>query len=275
MSLTANRCLNCQTELTGTYCHHCGQKVVRGRLTVGEILRELPGKIFSLERGLWLTFLCLWVRPGRVCLDYVQGKRQLYVNPVSYFFIGASLQLASLWFSAPVIRQSVQDSLQNARSDPGQAKVFDSMDRMVGGDTAAAMADIYLTVIAQAYTYLAFFAFAIPLAMTLWLFHRRSSFHFAEVMVFTLYVAAHCMIVTAFTSPVFSRIGGLVQGLTAQGFYVGMVCWAHHGFFPNGWWSRSLTVIAIVLAMLCFFSSIVLSFAGSWVAYLVWHQWNT
>lgn len=262
-------CLNCQTELNGPYCHCCGQKEIRRRLSLGEIFRELPGKIFSLDRGLWLTFLCLFRRPGLVCLDYIRGKRQSYINPVSYFLIGASLQLASLWFSAPIIRESVSEAINRGRQTPAQAAMFERMDKMVGGDTATAMAEIYLSVIVQAYTYLALFAFVVPLGLALWLLHRRMNYHLAEVLVFALYVVGHCLVVTAISTPIFSRIGELAQIITAQGFYIGMVCWAHQDFFPNGIGRRFLTLLAMGFAMACFFASIALLFVLSWAVYLV------
>lgn len=269
MTSDLRTCKNCQSELIGRYCHICGQKEITRRLSIREILREIPEKVFSMERGLWLTFLSLWSRPGQVCLDYVQGKRQPYVNPVSYFLIGASLQLVSLWFSAPILRQSVHDSIQAANQKPEQAKMFERMDSMIGGDTATEMANVYLTVIAQAYTYLAFFAFACPLAVLLWVFHRRANYRFAEIIVFTLYVVAHCLVVTAFTTPIFVRFGNVMQLLTAQGLYIGIIIWAHHKFFPPGIGRRLLTLLAMLMAMLCFFGAIMVLFGVSWAAYLV------
>ncbi|MBL8891741.1 MAG: DUF3667 domain-containing protein [Planctomycetaceae bacterium] len=256
--------------MLGNYCYGCGQRIVQRRLSLAEILWEFPGKVFSLERGLWLTFLALLVRPGQVCLDYVHGRRQIYVNPVSYFLIAASVQLASLWFTAPIVRQSVSQSLSAGRQNPAQAAAFERMDKILGGDSGAAMADVYLTVIVQAYTYLAVIAFAVPLALALWVFHRRCHYHFAELMVFSLYVTAQCLIVTAFTTPIFSRLGTVAQMLTAQGFYIFMAVWAHGRFFPPGVGRRFLTLSAMMFAMGCFFISIIMLFTLSWASYLIW-----
>jgi hypothetical protein len=49
-------------------------------LSTWEILHELPACIFSWEQGLWLTFWSLWAHPGRLCRDYVGGRRKPYVN---------------------------------------------------------------------------------------------------------------------------------------------------------------------------------------------------
>lgn len=270
-SLGITQCANCQSDLSGPYCAACGQKVVSRRLSTWEILRELPARIFSWEQGLWLTFWSLWSHPGRLCRAYVGGRRKPYVNPLSYFLLGATIQLGSLWFSAPLVRTSIENNITMARQDPAQAPLYKSMDSVVG-DSATAMADVYLVVIAQAYTYLALFAFACPLALALWILHRRCGYHFAEVMVFSLFVVAHCLIVTAFTTPIVSRISTVAQLLTAQGFYLGMICWAHHGFFPTGWRSQGLTALAMIAAMACFFLSITVLFLVSWLAYMGWMQ---
>jgi hypothetical protein len=241
-------------------------------LSLGDVLRELPAKVFSLERGLWFTFLALWQRPGQVCRDYVQGRRRPYVNPVSYFLIGSSAQLVSLYFSAPIIRQSITTSIQDAKSEPGQAKIFARMDNLIGGDTGAAMSDVYLAVIAQAYTYLALIAFACPLGLALWLLHRRapSRYHFAEVMVFALYVVAQGLLFTSLVTPLVGRISPVLQMFVAQGFNLAFAIWAHGGFFPSGWKARLGTGVAMLAAMICFFLAIACLFGVSWVAYLLW-----
>lgn len=264
---TSGRCVNCQGELMGPYCAHCGQKVATRRLSTWQILSELPARVFSWDQGLWLTFWSLWSQPGRVCRDYVHGRRKPYVNPLSYFLLGATCQLGSLWFSAPLVRSSVEANIASLRADPAQNATFERLDAIVG-DTATAMADVYLVVIAQAYTYLALFACVCPLALALWVLHRRCGYQFAEVMVFSLFVIAHCLIVTAFTTPIFARISLVAQLVTAQGFYLGMTCWAHRGFFSPGWKSQAGTALAMLAAMLCFFASITVLFMISWLIHI-------
>jgi len=265
-------CRNCGATHCGDYCHQCGQQAVHSRLSFGEILRELPNKIFNLERGLWFTFLALWTRPGQVCADYVHGRRRPYVNPISYFLIGASTQLLSLYFSAPIIRQAIATSIQDARKAPGQEKIFERMDAQIGGDTATFMANVYLTVIAQAYTYLALIAFCCPLGLALWWLHRRTEtrYYFAEAMVFALYVIGQGLIFTAFVTPVVGRVSTMLQMIMAQGFYFGFALWAHAGFFPSNWAARSRTGLAMIFAMSCFFLAIICLTMVSWTANLIW-----
>jgi hypothetical protein len=51
-----------------------------------------------------------------------------------------------------------------------------------------------------------------------------------------------------------------------------MICWAHHNFFSAGWKSQGLTALAMIAAMVCFFTSITVLFLASWLAYMGWMQ---
>lgn len=269
-AISQTQCLNCGGELTGEFCPHCGQKRIRDRLKFGEILREFPAKIFNFERGFWLTFIDLWRRPGILCSDYVQGKRKRYLNPLSYFFIGATAQLINLWLNSSFIRKSIEENIVHARETPAQAEQFQKIDEALQGNTVDVFADVYITSLAQSYTYLAFLTFCLPMGMLLWIFHRwlKSNYHFAEVMVFSIYVAGHCLLVTAVTTPIFIRISMLLQVISAQGFYLGFALWAHGGFFRSGILSRFGTAAAVIGAMTIFFISIIVMFILCLIGYL-------
>lgn len=80
-------CLNCSAEIrTGPFCERCGQRNVHGRLDLGDLFDDV--KIQLLEWDLpWLrTITAGLLRPGKLCREYVDGKRKRYVNPLKYLF---------------------------------------------------------------------------------------------------------------------------------------------------------------------------------------------
>ena len=86
-------CANCDEPLTGAFCE---QKATRSRRLDGRLLFEdLIEKALNLESSLLRTVVGLTLRPGTVCREYVNGKRTLYTNPVTYLLLVAVLGAVS------------------------------------------------------------------------------------------------------------------------------------------------------------------------------------
>lgn len=83
---SVSRCRNCGRELSpdDRYCHHCGQKVITGRVTLKELLHQGFRAVLSLEKGLLFTTRELACRPGHVVRDYLSGRTVIYYNPLKY-----------------------------------------------------------------------------------------------------------------------------------------------------------------------------------------------
>ena len=80
-------CLNCGTELRGQYCGSCGQRA-RGRLiSLWELLQDAFGDLFEIDSRLWRTLIPLLIRPGRLTLDYLEGKRARYMPPFRMYLV--------------------------------------------------------------------------------------------------------------------------------------------------------------------------------------------
>jgi len=80
-------CLNCGTELRGQYCGTCGQRA-RGRLiSLWELLQDAFGDLFEMDSRLWRTLIPLLIRPGRLTLDYLEGRRARYMPPFRMYLV--------------------------------------------------------------------------------------------------------------------------------------------------------------------------------------------
>jgi len=80
-------CLNCGTELRGQYCGNCGQRA-RGRLiSLWELLQDAFGDLFEIDSRLWRTLVPLLIRPGRLTLDYLEGRRARYMPPFRMYLV--------------------------------------------------------------------------------------------------------------------------------------------------------------------------------------------
>lgn len=102
-------CLNCGTKLVDTFCHHCGQKDIPKRQTLGELLTNFISSFWSYEGKFLTTIKYLVIKPGFLATEYNAGRRESYYHPARmYVFI--SFVFFLLLFSLP-------DSDSNEKSE--------------------------------------------------------------------------------------------------------------------------------------------------------------
>jgi len=74
-------CLNCNSDLTGKFCHECGQKSDTHRITAKHFfLHDLVHGVWHLDKGIPFTIKETFTRPGYAARDYIAGKRIKYYN---------------------------------------------------------------------------------------------------------------------------------------------------------------------------------------------------
>lgn len=81
-------CLNCGTELKDVFCHHCGQKDIPRRQTLGELWSNFISSFWSYEGKFFQTTRYLLTKPGFLAIEYNAGRRESYYHPARmYAFI--------------------------------------------------------------------------------------------------------------------------------------------------------------------------------------------
>lgn len=86
-------CLNCGTQLTGRYCHACGQSAHVHR-TLMSIVHDLLHGVFHFEGKIWHTVPMLVLHPGQLTRRYVAGERARFVSPLALFLFTVFLMFA-------------------------------------------------------------------------------------------------------------------------------------------------------------------------------------
>lgn len=82
--LIGTPCKNCDTPLTGDYCHACGQSAHVHRSFL-HVLEEVVHGITHFDSKTWRSLPMLVFRPGTMTRNYVMGHRSRYVPPFSMF----------------------------------------------------------------------------------------------------------------------------------------------------------------------------------------------
>ena len=83
-SIDDRRCLNCGEALHGAFCGACGQRSVPANPTVLELAGDAWQELSGYDGRIAATFRGL-LHPGRLTLEYLQGRRARYLSPVRLY----------------------------------------------------------------------------------------------------------------------------------------------------------------------------------------------
>ncbi|PHS18886.1 MAG: hypothetical protein COA86_06875 [Kangiella sp.] len=88
---SAEICANCNTALSGQFCHSCGQSSKSMIKFFGDVIKELMDDALGYDSRFKHSLMPLLFKPGRLTLDYVKGKRFHYVLPFKLYLITSVL----------------------------------------------------------------------------------------------------------------------------------------------------------------------------------------
>ncbi|MEP7109227.1 MAG: DUF3667 domain-containing protein [Ferruginibacter sp.] len=125
-------CLNCNAQLTGPFCHICGQENIEPKETVWHLVTHFFNDITHFDGKFFSTLGLLIRRPGFLPTEYMSGRRASYLNPIRmYIFTSAGFFL--IFFSVFQITDKTIDTtitiegktLAEIRAlDSGSLKIF-------------------------------------------------------------------------------------------------------------------------------------------------------
>lgn len=102
-------CENCGAPLYGKYCYACGQPTHGLVRHFSSVLSDVADSVLNIDERLFRTVGPLYFRPGKLTLDYFEGKRARYVTPFRMVFF-----LAVVAFFA--MQLSVRSGLTHVKS---------------------------------------------------------------------------------------------------------------------------------------------------------------
>jgi hypothetical protein len=124
---TASDCPNCGARVSGNFCHECGQETVLHPPSTREFLHEFIGHYVALEGKLLQTMKLLLLKPGQLSLEYLQGRRVRYIEPLRVYLTFSLIFFAVFKFmgedhhvgdvkvkGVPVIQVDPQDKKKTA-----------------------------------------------------------------------------------------------------------------------------------------------------------------
>ena len=117
-------CANCDTGLTGAFCHACGQSAHLHR-SVGHVVEEFLHGVWHFDSKSWRTLPLLAFSPGRLTWDYIHGKRARYVAPLALFLLSVFLMFFVFGLVGGPDLGSKSDGVAKVQVEIGKARAGD------------------------------------------------------------------------------------------------------------------------------------------------------
>jgi Protein of unknown function (DUF3667) len=96
--LAVRACANCGATLQGRWCHACGQDSDGHKRSIGHLAWEAVEGLFHLDGRLANTLPALFLRPGALARDYIEGRIARHVPPFRVFLVALLMFiLAAEW----------------------------------------------------------------------------------------------------------------------------------------------------------------------------------
>jgi len=110
-------CANCGAPLYGKYCYACGQPTEGLVRHFGSVLSDVADSVLNVDERILHTLVPLYLRPGKLTLDYFAGKRARYVTPFRLVFFLAIIA----FFAVQITVRSGLTRYAHFEAPPGSA----------------------------------------------------------------------------------------------------------------------------------------------------------
>lgn len=84
-------CANCGAPLSSPYCGTCGQRAANRVVPLWQVSNELLEDLFDLDLRVLRTLPTFFFRPGRLTVEYIQGRRRRYIRPLRLYLFSSFL----------------------------------------------------------------------------------------------------------------------------------------------------------------------------------------
>lgn len=115
------RCRNCNYDFDSPFCPQCGQKSTTPPLTYKSLAQSMLLSFGTIDRGILRTLIDLFIRPAKMSIEYIHGKRVTFFAPFQLLFILATFYMIIYYWSGASSDFSPPEGLDKLISDKSQA----------------------------------------------------------------------------------------------------------------------------------------------------------
>ncbi|MGI8599078.1 MAG: DUF3667 domain-containing protein [Chitinophagaceae bacterium] len=111
---TEKDCLNCGEILNGRFCHNCGQENIVWKQNFISLVKHFIYDLFHFDGKFFDTLKNLFISPGLVPKEYINGKRAKYLDPIRmYLFTSAIFFIIFFYISSKGSLFNINDTSKN------------------------------------------------------------------------------------------------------------------------------------------------------------------
>jgi hypothetical protein len=96
----ASPCLNCGDTTPGEYCPSCGQRKTAVQVSIRAMAAEALEDELTVDQRLPRTLHALFLRPGQLTVEYVNGRIVRYIRPVRLYLVSSVIFFLLLSFTS-------------------------------------------------------------------------------------------------------------------------------------------------------------------------------
>jgi hypothetical protein len=232
-TLSDNTCLNCGETVHGNYCSNCGQKFQPTKLPLRLYLEDTVETLFNIDNRVFKTLKDLFIRPGKITKEYIEGHRATYLPPLRIY-----ISISILYFFLALATESTQVFLVNLGSeeyDPGFVKLLQT----------------------------AMFVLVPLFALLVKWFHRKRKGFYVEYLIFALHIHSVWFLLLGFSivaswaytyfgiteGSFFYYLIATVQILERSLFLIYLVIYLKR-VFDQSWWKAILKTFGVIFLYL-------------------------
>lgn len=175
-------CKNCHHRFEGKYCSNCGQIASTERINLQYLIHAISISVLQLERGFLFTVKELFLHPGHMIRDFLEGKRQPYVRPLSFLiFTSALYVLVSHFLELNTHSKDIVEGFKLGMEDNNQSEADTKLLTLLTWITSSNALSVLLTL--PLFSLGSFLAF------------KSVKYNYFEHLVLNTYIAAQQMII--------------------------------------------------------------------------------
>lgn len=135
-------CLNCGTDLTGPFCHQCGQHAHVHR-TLTAFFHDFLHGWLHFEGKIWRTLPLLAWKPGELTRRYIEGRRARFISPIALFLFCVFLTFAVMGLTSGSfdVRKASGDAVKELQKDQTKLAMLQQMRAGMKGPAGAGLDD--------------------------------------------------------------------------------------------------------------------------------------
>ena len=173
------KCANCGNEFTKNYCNNCGQKIIKGEMSIKIVLSDFVKNVFLFDSTLYKTLVGLLFNPGNLVRSFLEGKRKKHLPPFQFFLLFMTVYLLVLNYFGESFFEYINSGLQLESDQISKVEI--------------------IQVLVRKNLNILYFILTPIIALFIRLLYRKIKFNFAEILIFSLYLMGVVFLLSSIT----------------------------------------------------------------------------